>query len=375
MLIYISSEKNSRLLDDVCDEKQIVIQKIIKPTDIKKFVLSEMNNFSHITILAFDLSAAKNNDTEIIEAINAFRIIYTAKIVVVALDYSPSDELIIELSKSGVREIITGNGVDSLEINKKIESYIDENPDKRKESFMDKKINNGDENILQSSFEGNIDIENLKNQKIKIAVCGTQNRIGTTTQSLLITSFLNRNGCRACYVEANKNRHIEKILDFYDIKSNKNIGLIESPNAHLYYKNDLSYILSLDYDFFVMDCGVYENMNYEAFVMFDEKIIVCGAKAWEISNIDNVFKSAGSDKNLKFIFSFIPENEQENIRKLMRKFKNNTYFSHYTPFLYSETENPNDALCFDLLSEYVSKNRLGQYNEPKKKERSRRFFK
>lgn len=207
-------------------------------------------------------------------------------------------------------------------------------------------------------------------EKIKIAICGTEKRIGTTTQSLLITKFLKSLGFNSCYVEANKNRHIEKTIKYYDFSSNKNLGYINANGVDIYYKFDLPFLLTQDNNFYVIDYGLFNDIDYENFIMSDFKIIVCGAKAWELDNTTNILKDLYQIKDIHYIFSFIDnESEKQDIKNLMSTKNQYTYFSEYvcSPF---DSINKNNEIYNQIFSDYISLNSNNFIDQEVKKKKT-----
>lgn len=72
-------------------------------------------------------------------------------------------------------------------------------------------------------------------------------------------------------------------------------------------------------------------VDIDNFITKDIKIVVAGSKAWEQSNVIEVFDKIKELNDVNFIFSFTDELLQKTVIKNMGKFKNKTYFSGYIP--------------------------------------------
>lgn len=389
MLLYITSRENYNLLDDICEKNNIVISKVTDHANLKRFVMQEMNNLSHCTQFAIDLLALRNTDDEIIQAIQAFRTMYDSRIIIVSLN-DGSNELLEKLQNDGVYYFIAEIHKDNLKehikeciigedkrILPKAESDILKTDDiSTKSRYEEQAIGTKykppvESNLIKESLEDRQIIKEDKpqtfvkekivikekpkfvKQKSIIAVCGTQNRIGTTTQSILITKFLNSQGLKSCYVEANGNNHIITIPDYYTVNVNKDIGIVQTDNIEMYYKYDLPYIMSLNYDFYILDYGRFENVDTESFIIADKRVIVAGAKAWEMDKFSNIFRKVGTLNDINFIFSFVYINEQEDIKELMSKFKYTTYFSAYIPTHFIESPCDNESIYKSIFKDYL----------------------
>lgn len=388
MLLYITSQQNYNLLDDICEKNNIVISKITDHNNLKKFVIQEMNNLSHCTQFAIDLSALRNTDEEIIESIQGFKTMYDSRIIIVSLETENKDLLnklynkgvyyfIADINKEELKEqineCITGKNKD---YSKSKDLFSKEENAKEKKEYIEteigmdyNKINpikESDKAVTERQFsineQINIDkepdtiikgIPRFVKQKSIIAVCGTQKRIGTTTQAILITRFLTSKGLKSCYVEANRNNHIVTIADYYNVNINKDIGVIQTSNIEMYYKYDLPYIMSLNYDFYILDYGIFDNVESESFIIADKRIIVAGAKTWEMDKFATIFRKVGTLNDINFIFSFVYAEEHQDIRELMARFKNTTYFSEYIPTSFIEFPCENEVIYESIFKDYL----------------------
>ncbi len=133
----------------------------------------------------------------------------------------------------------------------------------------------------------------IRMNKLKIAVCGTCPRMGTTTQAFLIVNYLIKYGFNACYIEFNNKNKIENIKNFYDVSIDEENHKINYKGVDIFYSitfKELPSILSLNYEVLVFDYGEFLQTHEESFASADFRIVVCGAKFWEEEYLKNVFK-------------------------------------------------------------------------------------
>jgi hypothetical protein len=164
-----------------------------------------------------------------------------------------------------------------------------------------------------------------------IGLLGAQRRIGTTTQALQITGFLKSMGYDAAYMEMGNQNYVDELKNLYKNLEEKEKALI--CNEILVYKSE--HILEVNrknFDYMVKDYGHYEDQNLllPSFFEQDIKIIVGGVKANEMDYLESVLKQPWR-KNVKFLFSFVAPEEQQDIKGQMLGYEVDSYFSTYAP--------------------------------------------
>ena len=102
MLVYISSEQNINLLDNLCKEQEIIINKMTGVYDLGRLVSQQTANFNHLRYFVVDISSLQNNDGEILDAIRAFTAMYPhATVIIVYLDAEQDNKLLLDLKAAG----------------------------------------------------------------------------------------------------------------------------------------------------------------------------------------------------------------------------------------------------------------------------------
>ena len=238
--------------------------------------------------------------------------------------------------------------------------------------------------------------EYISNKKIvnkqykAIGVVGSIHRIGTTTQALQIIRYLKFMGYKACLVEMNENKYINKYINTAVSEERKELsfvektrflfeteidevelGYIKTQGIDMYYKPDLLSDLSeLNYDYIVYDYGVYTDINFNktAFLKDDLQFFCVGANA---SEMDYTWEIAAnlSYKKADLIFSFTAENDREEIREMMGDFMSSDrcYFTDYTP-------NPYILSNVDLYKELIPLSENKDISKPSEKKKKKNFF-
>lgn len=176
-----------------------------------------------------------------------------------------------------------------------------------------------------------------------IGIAGSQNRIGTTTQAMQMILCLQRLEYKAAYIEMGNQGYLADLKDLFEeeVQENEKTGSVFFQEVELYRSGDIVTANNQGYDFIVKDYGAVTDPQFQklSFLEQDIKIIVGGIKANEIVFAENILKERCYE-GVKYIFSFVPSHELQNIKMNMRKFKVRTYFASYAPdpFVYEENE-------------------------------------
>ena len=395
MILYITSEANSDIFNSICKENNITINKLNKVFDLN--TLFSNNNYEHYQILAVDLSIVSNTDYEILNFFLKFRQLYDAKIIIVAIGRKVGDLILSKLVSDGIFNFITseddflqkeeikgcilGNNGYKDCVKFKIQEPTKEikktnKLDKIKDFFNKAKIEKQPKIKYQQEKtepkptiiekEKIIEREKIvekkvlvkpKINKLKIAVCGVCERMGTTTQAFLIANYLIKYGFNACYIEFNKKDVIKNIKNFYDV-------LVDDKNRKISYKDldifanvtfeDLPQILSMNYEAFIFDYGEFLQTSEESFASADIRIVVSGAKFWEEKYIQNVFKICHIYNDINFIFNFVDEDDRKFIVENMEDLK--VYFSDYAPNIFKIY---NEEIYNEIFKDYLIFKEIG----------------
>lgn len=189
--------------------------------------------------------------------------------------------------------------------------------------------------------------ENLKAAKT-IAVAGAGERIGTTTQALQMLLFLRAHNRKAALIEMHENPCLSSYAQVYsDAVLEKDSCIING--SRLYFSKKALPTIQKEFDFLVLDYGAYRNCAVQELADSDASIIVCGIKPWEAEEINYTFRE--NNEKYHYLFSFVPQNDQENVTAQMEEFSQRTFFAPYSPdmFQYNGNDELYKALLWDCL--------------------------
>lgn len=164
-----------------------------------------------------------------------------------------------------------------------------------------------------------------------VGIIGIMPRIGTTTQALMLTRYLNEAGIRACYVEENDTQFCDCLMSLYDdVTYDSDRDCLVKENLTLYKEETRSFVAT-DVAYRIVDYGyIKENSFPENYLKKDIKIIVCGTAPLEIANlIANV--EMMYDVDLNYIFSLSDEQHYQEVLGVMGTKKDKCYLSPNIP--------------------------------------------
>lgn len=208
-------------------------------------------------------------------------------------------------------------------------------------------------------------------KNLLITVAGTQNRIGTSYFAISLVTYLNSVGINTLYMEENDNI-IEKIANENKYAQEKEgIYHIGSFQGMPHYGSTVS-VDRKKYKIIVRDCGVLDKNI--AFYNGDIKIVIAGAREWEIDNL-RYWNKCLKDLEIKWV---IKEGEKNSIRQNLRELEIKEAYI----FPYKETPFKTDARTERIFSKLVSKKIMSESGDEngsmKKKEylkKRGKFFK
>jgi len=330
--------------------------------DLRQFVNQQTANLNHCTYFAVDTSALQDKDSEIVDALAAFAAMYPkARLIVVRIGGDSTDKLALDLKALGACFIIGKKPADQQkeiaaafagpqppepatvpppEIKTVVREVIKEVP---VQQTVVKEV------IREVPVEKLV-VKRLK-QHVTVSVCGTGARVGATTQALHIVKYLTGKGARACYVDFADSGNIMAHHKIYGGSLNEQSGYLSYGGADMFYKPNLPLIVSMGYEFIVMDFGVFGLPIPQGFITADVRVAVSGVKPLEMGGLAGLFNAVDILDGVQFIFSFAPESDHAYILEQMDTLAGNTHFAPYAP---SYFETGGDTGLYDkILGEYL----------------------
>lgn len=348
MITYIVSYEKQRYVNQAVEETQQTIMNAIAggEFDFLSFVKQQSEQIQVVSHILIDLDALKDSDEEFKQAINSFRMLYQAKIIILASGRSAGDTLLHDIFCTGIYDIITSSDEELAEEIKhcivKGMTFKDSLKYKIEETEKDTKEKNGRKPapVIKEKIIVKNKIQKTA-YKETIGFAGAQNRIGVTHNAIMCAKALQRKGFRVALVESMKEESaFISIKESYDVEEENEEyfqmqGICFYPNCFL---QKLSYVLTQDFNFIVIDFGTYSESMVHEFMRCTIPVIVSGSKAWELEQMNGIFESQELPvlKSYHYLFNFTSGEVQEEIRFNMEPMEH-VYFQEYIPDPFSDT--------------------------------------
>ena len=259
MILYLSSSQHTNLLDFTgcyAPDSDTPIKKLVGSFILQQFVVHDMRNFSHFTDIVLDRPAFGDSDVEFVKAIDEFLTMYHARITVIYEGITPADPLFQALLDSGVGNIVCDTEIAAIQ--QEIRECLSETGMTR---YRHKKYDTPVEGVKYR-----FDCRN-----IRIAVVGSQPRIGVTTAVISLCSWLQNARATVCYVEDHESRILPVLAQSYGMEQDENGWRFEGIQ---YCRQEPE----MPVNFIVRDMGSAEAPPQNT----DLLILLCGTKAWEL---------------------------------------------------------------------------------------------
>lgn len=193
---------------------------------------------------------------------------------------------------------------------------------------------------------------NQKNQlygctdtSVRIAVAGAQRRIGTTHLAFRFCSYLNQRKLQCLYVERNDSGCVHAIKSCYeDIEYKAGICILEGVPMRSHTSRPAD---NGDYPFVLQDFGCLTQDNLADFLDADLKLLILGAKDWELGNSEHVLEMAAEYKDIYYLFNYLNGRQFRQVQKSM-DFRN-SYRIPYEPDPFESGTSGNDSALFEEL--------------------------
>lgn len=343
-IFYITSNTYAQVIHGVVKESKLVCQgtENIEGFQLLKFVKQNISMFSTIDIFLIDLSALEDVDEEIIQALEMIRFMEDElRIVLVAANRYKGDSLLKKCFNMGIYNIVCTD--DFLEIKEELSCCLTEGK-RYKDAQEFKDALPVDKVIIKQEIKKTVN-------KVFISVVGSQKRMGVTHLCIMLAAYLRKRGFMVAIAEMNGSEDFERIMQGYDeqmLDDYFNIdGIDFYPNMDA---DGLSGILAKSYNFVIGDFGSFKECDTVTYAKGDVRIVVGGAKAWEIEHLTCIFEAFEEEalKELRFVFNLTDAESKKDIQEWMKRL-GVVYFQDYFPDPFT----PNFESAEKILEKYM----------------------
>ena len=286
MLLYLSGNGKSELIDAAVTELDIGCKKLIGKFSLRNFVTKDMRNYAAARYFVVDADSIDDSDREFCTALQSFQMMFSARIIVILSGREDKENLIQQLAAIGVVNIVTADTTD--EITAELLECLSEEGMQRYvtlHEFMDEETQN-EAAVSESTVIDEIRKYRWNARNIKIAVAGTQHRCGTTVTAMNLAYWLAARGADVCYIECNMNRHLSTIINLFEAETEKEHYKLEGIDCYV------TDVLDRDYDFIVYDCGVADGTS-TVFHNADKRILCGSVLPYELTKFNQAMKLCG----------------------------------------------------------------------------------
>ncbi len=151
---------------------------------------------------------------------------------------------------------------------------------------------------------------------VEIGIAGAQKRIGTTHMAFRLCSYFNTKNISCLYIEQNNSRCIWRIKNrYYELKKEQDIIKFKGIPMVSYDEEDIADLS--EYNIIVRDYGNLNIQNKEEFLKSHVKILILGAKDWELGFSEDALEIVSEYKDIIFLFNFLDGKQFGHIIKHM----------------------------------------------------------
>ncbi|WP_278320056.1 serine/threonine-protein kinase [Herbinix hemicellulosilytica] len=139
---------------------------------------------------------------------------------------------------------------------------------------------------------------------VEIGIAGAQKRIGTTHMAFRLCNYFIAKNISCLYIEQNDSRCIWQIKNrYYDLKGDQ--GVIKFKGIPMVSHSDVETADLSEYNIIIRDYGNLDMKNKEDFLNSHIKILVLGAKDWELGFSEDALEIITEYKDIIFLFNFL----------------------------------------------------------------------
>lgn len=371
MIVYLSSHNYSQMINGVIMQlnKNVLSGFVEDKIELNDYIKKQLDQFQSIDTFIIDLTCIVDIQENMIQALNSFRLLYSnVKIIIIAPECSVNDKVLSEIFCLGIYNIVTASEIEDLEkeliyclnVGKEYKDSVQYKLDNKE--IVEKSTGNKKSTIKEKIIKEKVIIKNEIIQKVskaQIAFVGTQERIGVTHNAIMCANFLRRNGHKVAIVESKENNN--KV--FHTIKQNFEFEKEELGDDYFsikevdYYPDypleELYNILYKNYNFVLIDFGVFNTSYLAELNRCIISMIVCGSKPWELAAFDKVFMSTTEDilKTFYYLFNYTDPNVFKQMKEGMPGFKH----LHIADMISNPFEVGTLPYMEAIFKEYISK--------------------
>lgn len=317
-MILILSAGRKESVEEIIDEIAYPFE--YKNMSIASFAAESMQSLGHIKILVCDLDSLPDRDDSIVQSLSKIQNLYMDMNIVLISEYEERKTLYQRLYAKGLYNLIDKENIGKLKeamlkgLRKEdvAANYQIDIPDMTVEQSREAPPAR---EIERTELPDEPQEEILANREFKkyekcvfVGVGGTARGVGTTHFALQTAKFLSDIGFRACYLEATEVRKISAIEAYRNVMKTKK-GYLQYKGINIFHSFRMSEVQNENYDFFVFDRGVLDELATAAFLLNPIQILVADGKIWNFDLLRKKMDEINNPK-LSVVLNFVTEEEK-----------------------------------------------------------------
>lgn len=306
ILSYLSTEEKRSVFDSLTESLGIYTDwyDINKLAKLTTFVLRTRTLYDANFVLV-DLTDTDFEHEDVLSAATQLRKLSAARLIFIGTDNESTDILFGSLAAAGIRNLIKQKPGQDVCANLKICLTGDGM------NFIQSIAQRVDGMVAAARENVRPQLQIPPGFSLKLGVCGTMNRAGTTTQCFALYHYLKYAGFIPCIVDRSQ-QLIQLLMALYGQ---------EMQNMGAYFEIDgvrLAHDQLIDVDginAFIFDTGVF---SPDAQLQLEDchlSVVMGGAKPWELSALANVITKWETSPPLYFLVSTTPQ-ERSNLEDI-----------------------------------------------------------
>lgn len=338
LMLYLSSETNLHKLDELANEMGLNLHSYAGSYSLLELVnrgCPPVSGFlGKSAYIVIDLDCVSDATERIVDALQSLLLCSTARIILYA--HAKKHALIVSRAvQNGFYNIVTAGKQEEEQALFRLCIEDDGMSKQQAQGYVVEEETPSDSNI-EGSFN--------------IGFCGLFHRVETTTMTTQMAYYLQTQNQKACVIEANNHGHLATIPLQYHVESFDD-NSFECGGIRIYPAKQASFRSEEKENTNCIDFGMLEEITPEILARCDVQIICCSSNPWESYWLSDIFEIAPTLTNLTFLFSFVDEDDQQDIRHMMEEYGTRCYFANYAPSLFDGISN---ARIFEQITKQKS---------------------
>lgn len=244
MLLYLTGNDKSDLIDAVAKEKELTVKKLVGKFSMRNFVTRDMRNYATAKYFVVDFSCTEESLDDFIVALQSFQMMFSSRVIVILSDCENAEGAIERLTSIGIVNLVTADTLNA--VSEELAECLSE---EGMQKYVAPPVSSEPAQTENPAEQERVEQYRWNAKNIKIAVAGTQRRSGVTVTAFNMAEWLSNRGAEVCYVEMNTNRHLQLLMTVFDAQKDGEHYAIDGIDCYL--TNELD----RDYNFILYDCG------------------------------------------------------------------------------------------------------------------------